>query len=189
MSDNPWASRFQAVARAQARYLYLLLVLCIFFWALRGRLLFAGEAGEITLPIVNVPVSGYVPLVLAPAVLALVLLAVLGTFPASREAYSRLAETEKGLEAYNSVPTAIDFVVYSRSNGALSRLSLLSYPAALTLAYVEAAWLWGEALEYHIVWQGLAQFLGLLLLLACLPRLAWLWKYKMERMIGGKASS
>lgn len=185
MNDNPWAGRLRAVARARARYLYLLLILCVFFWALRGRHLFGDDSGVITLPIVNVEMSSLVPLALAPVVLGFLLLAVLGTFPALRVAHANLGDSENGFEAYDDVPTAIDFVVYSSSRSWRGRLGFLSYPAALTLAYAEAVWLWFEALEYEIVWHGIGQSLGMVLLLACLPRLASLWVEKARSMMTG----
>jgi hypothetical protein len=184
--ENSWKARFQAVARAQNRYLYILLIACVFFWALRGRVRLAADTTQITLPIVDVEVEGLVVLAIAPIVIAFLLLAVLGTFPALRVAYKQMGGSSRDFESYDTEPTAIDFVVYSTSRNAVRRLGLLSYPLVLTLALVEAVWLWVESLNDRILAGRVAQGMGIVLLLVCIPRMYNLWESKVKHLITGE---
>lgn len=184
-----WKARFQAVGRAQARYLYVLLIAGTFYWALHVQIASAppGADTQQEVPIIGVKVNGAVIRATAPTVLGFVILAALGTFRAltraSRE-IGLLASGNDAFERHDTVPTAIDFVVYTTQPGRFSRLGLLSYPLALSLVYVEAGWIWVSVYRAHGAFLGRSTLLvtALGVLPFCLPGLLGLWLSKGKKV-------
>ncbi len=184
--ESHWVDRFHAVGRAQSRYLYSLLVVCLFFWALYSRLASEQHGTALSIPIAGIEIDGFVVLASGPVVISLVLLAALGTFPAIRTAQEKIGALGTPFEALDTSPTAIDFIVYSRHEG-VRRLALLSYPFALTLALVEAVWLWNESrARPELPGHSLFVVVGALLLVWSTLRLVAYWWFKMRHMFTGK---
>jgi len=182
-----WKARFQAVSRAQARYLYVLLIAGAFYWALHVQVMSSPPAAitDQELPVVGVKVNGAVVWGTAPTILGAIILASLGTFQALTRASEKLAALARGDDAFerlDTVPTAIDFIVYTKSRW-LSRIGLLSYPIFLSLVYAEAAWVWLSVFRMAVTVSGRAVFLtiGAGILVLCLPRLVGLWISKGKR--------
>ena len=182
-----WRQRFEAVARAQSRYLYVLLVAGVFYLALDSQIhvAFQERPRSVTLPIVGVPVDPIVVWATAPTVLGLICLAALGTFPALRFAYKRMecGEDDEAFEARDIVPTAIDFVVYCRTWRLPSALGLLAYPTALTLFVWEGTWLWLRihALRDAVNHSCVLLVLGFVVMVFAWGRLPAFWVYKGRR--------
>jgi hypothetical protein len=182
-----WRERFQAVGRAQARYLYVLLIAGVFYWALHVQVMSATAAtpAEQQLPVVGVAVNRDVVWGTAPIVLGFIMLACLGTFHALTRASERLGVLARGDDAFegiDTVPTAIDFIVYAKSRW-LFRLGLLSYPTFLSLVYVEACWLWFSVFRSSVTFlgRGASLIVGGGILILCLPRLVGLWLSKCKK--------
>lgn len=142
-----WHRRFEAVGRAQARYLYLLLVSGAFCWALHVQVVSVMASGPSSqeLPVVGVTVNRTVDWATAPILLGFVLLAAPGTFDALLHAsdMDMLRIRAKGDERFERLdvsPTAIDFIVYGKSRF-LRRVGLFSYPFFLPVIYSEAWWI------------------------------------------------
>jgi hypothetical protein len=182
-----WRKRFEAVARAQSWYLYVLLVVGIFYLALDSQVhsSFEEQRRPVTLPVVGIPVDPTVVWATGPLVLGLLSLAALGTFPALRFAYRKIecGQGDEAWEARDTAPTAIDFVVYSRDNRLVSALGLLSYPAFLTVVLVEAIALWLGlfALRSNVSHGCLLLVLGALVTVLVMVRVVSLWRYKFRR--------
>lgn len=182
---DAWLARLHAVSKAQGRYLYVLMLLALFFWALLDQVVEASDT-EITLPFLFVPVSSRVILAAGPSVLSLMVLAILGSLQAvrrAREEYERLAPgVGHVFEALDTAPNAIDLVVYGRARPWVTELGLVSYPLLLSLAIVESMlilrWLWCSSVAGKIIFLPL----GVLCTLAALPRLISLWRSKVAEM-------
>lgn len=182
--QEDWKRRFQAVGRAQARYLYLLLVASVFFWALHVQVMVSApmEVADQQLPLVGVTVNRVVVWATAPIVLGFTLLAAFGTFHAIKLASDKLGtlvEGDQGFERLDVSPTAIDFIVYTKSPS-LRRLGLLSYPGFLSVVYVEAWWIWFCLLRSDRALPGwkVLVIIGAVVLLWCTYRLVELWLSK-----------
>ena len=182
-----WRKRFEALARAQSWYLYVLLVVGAFYLALDSQIHAALQEPprSVILPTVGIPVDPTVVWATAPLVLGLLSLAALGTFPALRFAYKKMecGEDDEAWEARDTVPTAIDLIVYSRNCRLASALGLLAYPAVLTLFVVEASWLWWRVLgsRGNVGYSSVLLLLGALATLLAWVRLFSLWAYKCPR--------
>jgi hypothetical protein len=181
-NSDPWQDRFYSVARAQIRYLYILFVGCVFYYALANKIQSQPNA-SIKVPIIEMEIDGATIMAWGPPGIGFLLLAALGTFPALRNAYKRMSN-KSPWEAYDLVPTAIDFVVYARSRNSLYRIGLLAYPIVLTLAYVEGIWLFYLSLKLNVpqkVWHLIPGGIPLLL---CLLPLVHLWIFKVRQIKG-----
>lgn len=180
-----WLDRLHAVSKAQARYLYTLLVLALFFWALRSQIASTPEHSSIKVPLVGLPVDSHVVLASGPIVLSLAVLAILGTFPAVSRAYDeykRRSPSPNEFEAIDTNPNAIDLAVYSRPESKSSSLGLISYPLVLSLTVFESGvllvWLACSEVSARIIFFPL----GVLVTVAALPRLLSLWRSKLSSM-------
>ncbi|MBL0210131.1 MAG: hypothetical protein IPQ13_04320 [Holophagaceae bacterium] len=190
MADEPqleqkdWRERFRAVAQAQGQYLYVLLIVGLFFAALaESKYWSLKTAVDIQdLSLLGIKVNTRTLLAAGSPVLAFLLLAALGTFPAVKYAHMRASvglSDEKLWERLDSLPTAIDFVVYEYKDASASKrwhLGLLTYPACLWLAYIEAIVLSISSLRAYAT-LGATQWvmtgLGIVLLFFVAPRI-WL---------------
>jgi hypothetical protein len=200
LEQKDWRERFRAVALAQGRYLYVLLIVALFFAALADANAWnlKDAHGDQELSLIGIKLNARTLLAAGAPVLALVILAALGTFPALAYAHERAAKglvDDRVFERLDSVPTAIDFVVYSPSRGKetkdskLPRLGLLAYPACLWLAYIEAAVLVGAGLSAFTALnttQCLLTVLGGVLLALALPRMLSVTRTKAEAAFGKK---
>ena len=179
-----WRHRFESVGCAQSRYLYILLLTSVFFWALHGHLIALDKekVPDQELPFVGIEVNSVIVWASAPIVLGVTLLAALGTFPAIKKAHNKLSNGEENFERLDVHPTAIDFIVYGKCP-----LGLLFYPAFLSLVYIEASWIWFCFFKSDFNFSGSKVFLtvGAIALLWCLPRLLKLWYSKFKSMLIG----
>jgi hypothetical protein len=134
------------VGRAQARYLWLLLVAGLFYLALDSQLSGPADgAGELVVPLVNLTLSAVPVWASGPAVLCILLLATHGSLRAYRTAAAAVGVEAFGLgEEHDGSPNALDFVVYTTSESPrwARGLLLFTYPLYLGLFCVEAWWLW-----------------------------------------------
>ena len=205
MADEPtleqkdWRDRFRAVAQAQGRYLYVLLIAGLLFAALAesNGWSFKAVVGHQELSLIGVRLHARTLLAAGAPVLAFVILAALGTFPALTYAHERASKglvDERPFERLDSVPTAIDFVVYqapsksqSRAKGKPRRLGPLAYPTCLWLAYFEAVVLAAAGLRAFTVLnttQRVLTILGGTLLILATPRLLSLTRHKARSALG-----
>lgn len=183
-----WQRRRNAVGRAQARYLYVLVLIGAFYLALSVRII-GGEAkpGEaLTLPILGLGISAFIVWATAPIILGFALLATLGTFFALTRAEDGMGFTGTVGEQHDVTPTALDFVVYATTGSSrlLAALALLVYPLAVALFYVEAAWIWFgvRSSRLPIPAREPLVIIGGFFLAAALPGLAYLWVRKALKM-------
>ena len=144
-----WAKRLDVVGRAQARYLWLLLVAGLFYLALHVRVTngSSADAGELLVPLVDLELSALPVWASGPAVLSILLLAANGSLRAFKTAASALNVERYGVgEEYDSAPNALDFVVYTTSASPRSARALLlfTYPLYLALFVAEAWWMLAE---------------------------------------------
>ncbi len=56
-STEDWKARLNAASAAQARYLWILLVVDVFYLAIDARLPAAGALSDIKLPVLEIPIS------------------------------------------------------------------------------------------------------------------------------------
>lgn len=137
-----WKQRLQAVGRAQSRYLYLLLIAGIFFWALHVQVVAKNttEIADQQLPLIGVTVNRVVVWATAPMVLGLILLATIGTFSGVTRCKNKLRIADKdgqGFEQLDTNPNVIDFIAWHTG-----RLGSLLYPIFLWTIYFESCWIW-----------------------------------------------
>ncbi len=177
-----WKQRFEAVGRAQGRYLYVLLLSGVFFWALHWHLIGTDreKISNQELPLVGIAVDSVIVWASAPIVLGATLLAALGTFPAIKKAHDNFGNGDEDFERRDLHPTAIDFIVYGEGP-----FRLLSYPAFLSLVFVEASWIWFCFFKSDLDFLGRRVFLtvGAIILLWCFPRLLRFWYSKSRSML------
>jgi len=85
---NAWTARLGVVGRAQARYLWLLLVTGLFYLAVHSRIALGepGTGDELVIPLVNLTLSAVPVWASGPAVLSTLLLALHGTLRAYKTA-------------------------------------------------------------------------------------------------------
>jgi len=189
---SQWTERFRAVARAQTRYIYLLAIVGIFYWALDTRLASATapDVNELQVPVVGIKIDASAVWSSAAAVLGLLVNTLLGTFSAIRVAYKGAGGSlliREGFERLDTSPTAIDFFVYSRNpTGFASKAATLSYPLFISLFYFEGGWLWYRfyCSAYVVEARSVILVAGAVAMLACLPRLSALWVGKVRETLG-----
>jgi hypothetical protein len=145
--DTHWIARINAVGKAQSRYLWLLLLAMLFFPALRETFATAGAKGTLKVPIVDLDLDARSVLAAGPLVISAVVLMVLGTIRALKEAMRKfdpqtLAAGE--LERFDENPTALDLILYTTASTRswIAGVLFLVFPLLLLLGLSEAAWLW-----------------------------------------------
>lgn len=186
-----WRERFRAVAKAQGRYLWILLITGIFYLALDTTISQQAESPSQNLPLIGIEVDSKIVWASGSLVLSLIILAALGTFPAVTHASSKVNPDDNGsaFERIDTEPTAIDLIVYTKPGASrLARLSLVTYPLFISLGVIESSWLWIRLVRSqpfsNLRWIFLV--LGGAVTIACLPRLIGLWKSKINSIIRGK---
>lgn len=143
-----WIERLRAVAKVQARYLWILLVMMVFYAALQVRVVTPTEPTILKLPVVDLAISGDVVLASGPSVLSFLVMAIIGTMWAYMRAREALGLSPEGAywtgEELDTSPTGIDLAFYSTpdSNKLFAAIGHLGYSLFLLGAVGEAAWLW-----------------------------------------------
>jgi hypothetical protein len=155
-----WLRRAEIVGRAQERYLWLLLVVGVFFFAVDRSPVSAADL--VSLPILAISIRPGVVWAIGPIVLGFVIIAAMG----SLRAYRTVEDTLKGAgvdlnEAFDTAPNALDFAFYTTPKSPLvvRQVFLFVYPAYFALFLVESVYLLvmqlvprGEAPEYPFLW-------------------------------------
>lgn len=186
--QEQWRERFRAVGKAQSRYLWILLIAGVFYFALDRSIPQETESSRQKLPLIGIEVDSKVVWASGSLVLSLIALAALGTFPAITYASSNVNASGDGraFERLDTHPTAIDFIVYAKPGASKwANLGLVTYPLFITICVAESMWLWvrlaGSKPFYN--WHWVFLLLGGVAILASLPRLIRLWISKVGSML------
>jgi hypothetical protein len=144
--NSHWLERLQVIGKAQARYLWILLVTMLFYLALTPRVSSPAQDTPLVVPVVNLELSGKAVLSFGPVVLSFLVLAILGSLRAFGHARKQLGLKTSGDwsgEELDTSPNAIDLSLYttSKSPKVVATVAHFAYPAFLLTALVEAAWL------------------------------------------------
>lgn len=131
------------VGQAQARYLWILLLVGLFYWALHSSMLNGVPKPEIQAPLLGINLSSVVLLGSAPFVIFLLIIIIHGTFRAFGTAKEKLNLGEGKIEPYDLAPNAIDFAAYNPKK--VSKMPdaflLLVYPLYLSIFWIESSFL------------------------------------------------
>lgn len=189
--QQEWRERFRAVAKAQRRYLWILLVVGIFYLALDENISHQNESSRQSLPLIGIEVDSKVVWASGSLVLSLIALATLGTFPAVTNASSKVNPDGNGLafERLDTEPTAIDFMVYTKPGASRwTRIKLVTYPSFISLGIGESIWLLIRLArsEPFPNFRCLFLLLGSAATMFCLLRLISLWISKIGSMLRDK---
>lgn len=136
-----WLRRLEATGKAQARYLWLLLLTGLFFGALRVR---ASTSQPITVPLVDLELDATTVLAAGAPIIAFLVLAVMGAIRAWTRALEQIrGQSLRDAEPLDIYPNALDLAIYTTEKSpALLRDALyFAYPLYLTAALAESAWL------------------------------------------------
>jgi len=187
-NQEEWRERFRAVAKAQRRYLWILLIAGVFYLALDTTISQQSQPSQQNLPLIGIDVDSTVVWASGSLVLSLIALAALGTFPALTHAYSKANPNgnERPFESLDTEPTAIDFIVYTKTRTSLwARLGLVTYPLFINIIVVESIWLWIRLAksEPSYWWKYIFLVLGCVVTLVCFFRIISLWKSKISKII------
>lgn len=187
-SQKEWRERFRSVAKAQGRYLWLLLIAGVFYLALDTTISQQSPPSQQKLPLIGIEVDSKVVWASGSLVLGFIALAALGTFPALTYAYSKANPDgkEQPFESLDTEPTAIDFIVYVQPNSSpWTRLVLVTYPLFITLVVAESVYIWFRlaASKPCLFRDWLFLVLGGAFTLACFYRLSKLWKSKISQIL------
>lgn len=152
--NQHWLERLQVIGKAQARYLWVLLVTMLFYLALTPHVISSSTDAPLNTPIVNLELSGNAVLKFGPLVMSFLVLAILGSLRAYSHARKQLGlngSADWSGEEFDTSPNAIDLSLYatSRSPKILATIAHFVYPAFLLSALIEAAWL-----EKHLYCRG-----------------------------------
>ncbi len=143
--DPRWLERLQVVGKAQARYLWVLLVTMIFYAALQQRARAGTDETSLKVPIVDLEVSGAVVLGFGPALISFLVLVILGTMRAYTRARQQLGlgHADWSGEELDTSPNAMDFAFYTTRASPKVIAAVLHFPytAFLLAGLVEAAWI------------------------------------------------
>ncbi len=180
-----WKARLNAASAAQARYLWVLLVLGVFYLAIDARQPASGAPSDVEFPVLKIPISSAVIWESSPAVLFFLILVLSG----GQRAYKRAEAVLKTMrvtesEPVDHSPNAIDFVAYtSPSSPQLAqRILRFTYQLFVSLFAVEAGYLlwriWCFRASLPISWLFLA--LGAITGLFALAvlTLSWIARWK-----------
>ena len=185
--EEQWRERFKSVAKAQGRYLWLLLIAGVFYMALDIAVSEQPKPSPQKLPFIGINIDSKVVWASASLVLGFISLATLGTFPAVTNAYSKAnPKGDQPFECLDTEPNAIDFIVYAPlgTNTKWTKLGLVTYPLFITLIVAESVWLWYRLwVSKPFLYRTLFLVLGAVMTLACLYPLCSLWKSKITKML------
>jgi len=140
-----WLDRYQAIGKAQSRYMYLLAVLLVFFGLLMAQESSTAffDTTPMKIPIIGLDVYPEPILAAGPILLGTVALALLGSLSAAIAPLARLDEISArklSHESYDKTPNIIDMAVYSTTEtGKFTKAAIwLSYPTFISLSVAEA---------------------------------------------------
>jgi hypothetical protein len=177
----------QVIGRAQARYLWILLVAGVFFLALHESIKHDTAADTVTAPFLGIEVSAEVVWAWGPAILAYVILVIMGSLRAYTRAHDQagLGSFDFSGEPYDSSPNALDLAAYTtpESRRWIKVLLYFKYPLFLSLFVVEAILIEIElAQRPDPVSTGLWA-LGAVPLIPAAWQLAGMWAARIERAL------
>lgn len=144
--DEHWLARLNALGRAQSRYLWILLVACLFYAALRTATQASVDPNDpgLQVPIVDLTLNPKIVLALGCVVISFLVMAITGSLRAYSNARSNLGAgsgADYKAESFDTSPNAIDLAVYTTKDSPrwLAVIAYFTYPAVLTLALFEGA--------------------------------------------------
>lgn len=184
---DPWLERMQVLGRAQARYLWILLLAGVFFMALHVQVTSGEGPVEVTAPLLGLDLSAKVVWMTAPGVLSYLILIIMG----SLRAYSRardqagLRELDHSAEPYDTAPNALDLAAYTTPDSKpwVTHILYFVYPAFLTLFVIEAI-----VIEIGVARQGgtlalILLFIGGGLWAIAAGWVAWMWVHRVNKLL------
>lgn len=141
-----WVQRSVVVGKAQARYLWLLLLTGLFYLAVHAQIIsgMPGTSDRLVIPLIDLALSAVPVWASGPAVISTLILAVHGTLRAYKTAAKALSVETFGVgEEYDLAPNTLDFVAYTTSESPpwARGVLLLTYPLYLGIFCAEAWWL------------------------------------------------
>src|SRR5437016_2520049 len=144
--NENWLARLNALGRAQSRYLWVLLIACVFYAALRSATQVSSGPQQpgLQVPIVDLTLNPRIVLALGAAVISFLVMAITGSLRAYSNARSNLGQgsgADYKAERFDIHPNAIDLAVYTDKDSprSLAVVAYFTYPAFLALALFEAA--------------------------------------------------
>jgi hypothetical protein len=139
-AEKQWLTRLDAVAKAQEKYIWAIVLAAVFFWALQSSVIAGeGESELIEAPIFEIKLAASVVWAAGPAVLSFLVLALYGSLRAVAAALDKLGHPNEVPEAFDVAPNALDFAVYRtpHSHPLWSLFSHFAYPIFVTLVLLE----------------------------------------------------
>lgn len=135
-----WKKRIEVVGKAQARYLWILLIVGLFYWALQSSINNGVSQPEIQIPIIGTNLSSEILFASASSVIFFLIIIIHGAFRAFGTAAKVLKLGSGHIEAYDLAPNAIDFAAYNpkKDKEFPASLLLLAYPLYLSIFWIEA---------------------------------------------------
>jgi hypothetical protein len=190
---DDWKRRLSAVSSAQAKYLWALVVLGIFYFVLQRSLgnPIGADRDAVELPVLGIPLPVAAISLAAPSVLFFVLLVVMGSMRAYRTAETKATSPGTPSEAIDASPNPLDLAVYTTTDSPtwLQRVLVLTYPLFLSVFAAEATWI---LLSLFKAPDGLAtwlfRLLGVLTGIPALVLLLRLWHRALRRVLTGSAA-
>jgi len=171
--DPHWLERVHAVGAAQARYLWTLLILMLFYAGLHLQTASTPDKVSTKIPIVDLEINTLLVLSSGTGILSLIVLAIAGSMRALRRA-REVALGDRTGEEFDLHPNLIDLAFYAPpgSAGPFVHLALGVYAIFLLLALVEGVWLGRSMYDPRLPWPYTVTItvLGVLLWI----RAAWL---------------
>jgi len=159
--------------RAQSRYLWITLVACLFFLALRHS---APNSQTISVPVVDLKLDASAVLASGGTIIAFVVLASLGAILAWSTALRRYGgeSWREHAERLDTHPNSLDLAIYTAPDSVtlFGKIVYFVYPLYLTIALVESAWLqwwrlsnsaparWFFIVAWILVWSRAALLIG-----------------------------
>ncbi len=137
-----------ATGRAQARYLWVLFLACLFYPALLAAIRSPSTPGNnLHVPIIDLDLDAHVVLASGPAAICLLVLIVMGAIRATNVALKGMGinlDAPHDMERFDEHPNALELDIYttSASPSWLAALLYLAYPIVVLAAIGEALWLW-----------------------------------------------
>lgn len=180
-----WLDRAHALGRAQTTYLWGTLVTAIFFFALRQS---CAKGQDVSVPIIDLKLDARAVLATGPFVLALLVVATIGSMQAWGAALKKYAgdscsdaDTTDRLDQF---PTVLDLAHFAARQGPRwldPTILVLGYPGFMTLVVIEAVWI--------LCWLWLNDVPGrIVLILIAVPALlgaivlvAQMWKKRLRQ--------
>jgi len=168
-----WLRRLEATGRAQSRYLWITLVACLFFLALRHS---APSTQTISVPVIDLKLDASAVLASGGTIIAFVVLASLGAILSWSTALRRYGgeSWREHAERLDTHPNVLDLAIYTApgSGTLFGKIVYFVYPLYLTVALAESAWLqwwvwnnsaparWFFIVAWILVWSRAALLIG-----------------------------